>query len=48
MAAAERAGVVASQEGELAQLRSDLQRARTDGLALAEDRARLQVGRQAG
>lgn len=46
-AGAERAGVAAAQEAELVQLRGDLARARTEGLALAEDKARLEVrGRQ--
>lgn len=41
--AAEQSGVVVSQRGELAQLRGDLQRSRDEALALAEDRARLEV-----
>ena len=40
---AEWAGVMAAQEAELAQLRGELARARAEGLALAEDKARLEV-----
>ena len=40
----EQAAVVASQDAELAQLRGELARARAAGLALAEDKARLEVG----
>lgn len=42
-AGAERAGVAAAQEAELVQLRGDLAWARAEGLALAEDKARLEV-----
>ena len=42
-AAAERAGVLAAQDAELTQLRGDLAHARAEGLALAEDKARLEV-----
>ncbi|PRW59673.1 early endosome antigen 1 isoform X2 [Chlorella sorokiniana] len=45
-AAAERAGVMAAQEAELAQLRGDLARAQTEGRALTEDKARLEVEAQ--
>lgn len=43
-AAGEQGALVATQRAELAALRSELQRARADGLALAEDKARLEVG----
>ena len=42
-ASREQAEVVASQDAELAQLRGELARARAEGLALAEDKARLEV-----
>ena len=40
----ERARALAGLEAELARARADLARARADGLALTEDRARLEVG----
>ncbi|KAL4458548.1 hypothetical protein ABPG75_013413 [Micractinium tetrahymenae] len=42
-AAAQQAAAAAAQEAELAQTRADLQRSRAEGLALAEDKARLEV-----
>lgn len=47
-AGAEQAGVVAAQGAELVQLRSDLARARAEGLALAEEKARLEVRQAEG
>ena len=40
----EQAAAVSAQAAELAQLRAELQRCRAEGRALAEDRARLEVG----
>lgn len=42
-AAEEHAATAAAQEAELVQLRGDLERTRAEGLALAEDKARLEV-----
>lgn len=42
-AAAEAAGVAAALGAQLAQLQGDLQRAQAEGLALAQDKARLEV-----
>lgn len=43
-AAAEHAAVAGAQEAELVQTRAELQRSRAEALALAEDKARLEVG----